>query len=148
MSWEGCNEAKRSRTHCVNGHEFTPENTYIMPKRGLRQCRACKRTSPTNTPEGKRRSHLKLLGWTLEGFNTAWKEKKGLCAICKVELVKDKTNARGAHAHADHEHTIPPRPREILCSNCNLGIGNLKEDPEIMRAAIAYIEKWNGPQYQ
>lgn len=27
-------------THCVNGHEFTPRNTYIRP-RGGRDCRRC-----------------------------------------------------------------------------------------------------------
>ncbi|GGV36565.1 hypothetical protein GCM10010293_39900 [Streptomyces griseoflavus] len=31
-------------THCVNGHEFTPENTYIKPASGHRDCRACIRT--------------------------------------------------------------------------------------------------------
>lgn len=30
------------KTHCVNGHEFTPENTYI-PKKGARRCRECTR---------------------------------------------------------------------------------------------------------
>lgn len=29
-------------THCKNGHEFTPENTYLWQKTGQRQCRACK----------------------------------------------------------------------------------------------------------
>lgn len=28
------------QTHCVNGHEYTPENTYIRPN-GQRDCRAC-----------------------------------------------------------------------------------------------------------
>ena len=28
-------------THCTNGHEYTPENTYL-PTRGRRQCRSCR----------------------------------------------------------------------------------------------------------
>lgn len=36
-----------AKTHCVNGHEFTPANTrvYIAPGKGrvMRQCRACDR---------------------------------------------------------------------------------------------------------
>ena len=35
--------AKHGRkTHCVNGHEFTPENTYERPTGG-RHCRECRR---------------------------------------------------------------------------------------------------------
>jgi hypothetical protein len=31
-----------SKTHCVNGHEFTPENTYYAPSRPTsRACKAC-----------------------------------------------------------------------------------------------------------
>jgi len=32
----------RDITHCVNGHEFTPENTGLKPN-GFRYCRACQR---------------------------------------------------------------------------------------------------------
>ena len=28
------------RTHCIRGHEFTPENTYVSPE-GWRHCREC-----------------------------------------------------------------------------------------------------------
>lgn len=28
------------KTHCLNGHEFTPENTYVAPN-GQRECRRC-----------------------------------------------------------------------------------------------------------
>lgn len=31
------------RTHCINGHPFNDENTYIRPDNGKRACRACKR---------------------------------------------------------------------------------------------------------
>jgi hypothetical protein len=33
---------QRSRTHCPQGHEYSPENTYVPPS-GERQCRICKR---------------------------------------------------------------------------------------------------------
>jgi hypothetical protein len=29
------------KTHCVNGHEFTPDNIYRHPQRGSRLCRKC-----------------------------------------------------------------------------------------------------------
>lgn len=29
-------------THCIRGHEFTPENTYVIPSVGKRQCRTCR----------------------------------------------------------------------------------------------------------
>lgn len=35
------NYSKTRKTHCIRGHEFTPENTYIVPKHGFRRCRTC-----------------------------------------------------------------------------------------------------------
>ena len=44
------NAINAAKTHCTNGHEFTPENTYITKPSpttgkggGQRSCRACKR---------------------------------------------------------------------------------------------------------
>ena len=36
-------ELATTRTHCRRGHELTSENTYVTPREGWRQCRACKR---------------------------------------------------------------------------------------------------------
>lgn len=30
-----------AKTHCRRGHEYTPENTYIIPTSGSRACRSC-----------------------------------------------------------------------------------------------------------
>ena len=31
-----------SKTYCVHGHEYTAENTYIVPSTGYRECRKCR----------------------------------------------------------------------------------------------------------
>lgn len=43
------------KTHCKNGHEFTPENTYVRPD-GARICFICKRAA--NRKVGARRRQL------------------------------------------------------------------------------------------
>jgi Zn finger protein HypA/HybF involved in hydrogenase expression len=161
----------KAKTHCKNGHRFTKENTYAY--KGDRHCRQCrydrlkaqnlktrnnfewrkknsKRISKLRrkrllenpvTSEQRRRWTLHSLGWTIERFNSAWKKQKGLCAICGRKMHLGKMD--NLRACADHEHTAPPKPRDILCGNCNLGIGNLQENIEIMKAAIAYVEKWS-----
>lgn len=35
------NMRRTRRSHCRNGHEFTPENTYVNPSSGSRNCRVC-----------------------------------------------------------------------------------------------------------
>jgi len=35
----------RSKTYCVNGHEFNLANTYIYPASGRRVCRTCQRAT-------------------------------------------------------------------------------------------------------
>jgi hypothetical protein len=37
------NAINAAKTHCIQGHEFTPENTYISKTNGQRVCRMCKR---------------------------------------------------------------------------------------------------------
>jgi hypothetical protein len=43
-SAENTRRALQAKTHCVNGHEFTPESTYAPPSMPTRRmCRECKR---------------------------------------------------------------------------------------------------------
>ena len=49
----GTGGPNREKTHCAQGHEYTPENTYIRPGTTHRHCRTCRRTW---SRESKRRS--------------------------------------------------------------------------------------------
>jgi hypothetical protein len=43
-----------AKTHCINGHEFTPENTHHR-SRGGRECRECMRTRARDYGRAKRK---------------------------------------------------------------------------------------------
>lgn len=44
LAGDGPTAVNGRKTHCVAGHEFSTENTYIRPDTGGRQCLACKRS--------------------------------------------------------------------------------------------------------
>ncbi len=66
-------------------------------------------------------------------------EQNGLCAICQ----KPEEITRGHKARRlslDHNHATGAL-RGLLCGNCNMALGYFCDDPEILRKAIAYLDK-------
>ena len=59
-------------------------------------------------------------------------EQGGVCAICK------RANDDGKPLAVDHCHSTG-KVRGLLCSNCNVGIGHLRDSPTIMKSASEYI---------
>ncbi len=43
MRGMGCYAINKRKTHCIHGHPFTPENTYVEVGKG-RHCQTCRRT--------------------------------------------------------------------------------------------------------
>lgn len=86
-----------------------------------------------------RNSRLKKsYGIDLEIYNQMFKNQKGLCAICNDPRSKQKYDFS-----VDHQHSTG-KIRELLCSNCNTGIGLFKEDVELLQKVIIYLNKHNG----
>jgi hypothetical protein len=70
-----------------------------------------------------------------EEFDAMLTGQRGGCAICGAT----EAGGRGAF-HVDHDHATG-KVRGLLCHHCNVGIGSLRDSPETMRAAAAYVEK-------
>jgi hypothetical protein len=83
-----------------------------------------------------RRERYAGYGADLSDYDRLFIEQGGRCAICGSESPGRKGVTRFAFDH-DHE---TGRPRGLLCLPCNVGIGALQDDPELLRAAIAYLE--------
>jgi hypothetical protein len=70
-------------------------------------------------------------GITAEEYKALLLSQNNACAICNVKLVRP---------YIDHDHATG-RVRGFLCNNCNGGIGLLKDNPDILRNAIAYLTR-------
>ena len=84
-------------------------------------------------------------GLTPEGYQAMLVEQNGLCAICaRPETKIDHRLGTLRRLAVDHCHSTE-KVRGLLCSICNMSIGQIGESIVILRAMIAYIEKHSQP---
>ena len=72
---------------------------------------------------------LKRYGITITDFNSMIIKQSGLCAVCDEQLIKPCL---------DHDHETGA-VRALLCNNCNIAIGHLKDDPQRCISAAWYL---------
>lgn len=73
-------------------------------------------------------------GITSDQFETMFATQGSVCALCKSDK-SDKKNFVVDHCHKTG------KVRGILCSYCNRALGMMKDDPEVLRKAIKYLEE-------
>jgi hypothetical protein len=79
---------------------------------------------------GSRTYHLKRrYGITAAQADVMLADQGGLCGLCRTAPA----------AHVDHDHATGA-VRDLLCFNCNGGLGQFKDDPALLRAAARYVE--------
>lgn len=81
--------------------------------------------------ERKARRMMNKYGISLWQFQENRDLQDGKCAICKVDFFNKPMVV-------DHDHGTGS-VRGLLCSQCNVGIGNLKDDTTVLQAAIDYL---------
>jgi hypothetical protein len=84
---------------------------------------------------------LMKYGLTKDQYEHMIKTQNNKCAICGREETAKLKNGGVRLLSIDHNHTTN-KIRELLCSNCNFGIGYFKENSLLLKIASSYIEKW------
>lgn len=87
-----------------------------------------------NKDKARNSQLIRHFGITLEEYNELLKKQNNVCAICGSSSGEKSFSV-------DHDH-ITGKVRGLLCRGCNVGIGNLKDDPELLEKAIIYIKKF------
>lgn len=77
----------------------------------------------------------KAYGISQEDYLQMLSEQDGKCASCGDDFVDNPST------HVDHNHETG-EVRQLLCRNCNLALGYLKEDPERIQRLAEYAKKY------
>jgi hypothetical protein len=91
-----------------------------------------------------RRMQIRRYGIEWEQYEQMLADQGGVCAICGAPPKGGRTSS--SRLHVDHDHGCCPGTkscgecvRGLLCSNCNMAVGLLKDDPTILTAALRYV---------
>lgn len=68
---------------------------------------------------------------TYQDYETMINDQDGRCAICFKEPTR---------FHVDHDHSTG-KVRQLLCAQCNSGLGMFQDDPDVLLSAIEYLKK-------
>lgn len=84
----------------------------------------------------KKRGLWKYYRMTPCEFNALWSSQDGKCAICDVDMMPKGRSPTSVAV--DHNH-INGAVRGLLCRVCNVGIGYLRDDPDLLIRAAEYL---------
>lgn len=91
-----------------------------------------------NMTHDKRKAYIlmKQYGITLQQYDELWESQGGKCALCETP---DNPGRWGETSlHVDHDHDSD-EVRGLLCFNCNAGLGQFKDDVNLLQKAINYL---------
>lgn len=131
-----CKECQRTAVAAV--HKADPSKAVARNKR-WRETNpdayqaACKRYKDRtqNTPVGKRTRTLNRHGLTQEQYQVLLDKHDGKCHVCRRTPVR---------FHVDHCHKTN-RIRGLLCPNCNIALGHVRDDIDTLKALIKYLSQ-------
>lgn len=130
--------------HCMRCKQYLDESKFPERKGGRYKTKIYKSRTYCIDCE-KYMGHLdvyrKYGGMTPEDYLDLEVKQNGVCKICK----KDNN---GKRLMVDHDHNCCPGAntcgkctRGLLCTNCNMFLGNAKDNIETLKAAIKYLQK-------
>lgn len=85
--------------------------------------------------ERRARMLLKEYGITPDDYLRMFAEQEGKCACCGTEISGHNMTD---HLLVDHSHSTG-KVRGLLCSRCNLVLGHVQDDPQVLVGMLAYL---------
>jgi hypothetical protein len=129
---------------------------HISKDKPRSNCKECYRETRKEADRRYRETHREMrrdqnrrwiyrkYGIEQEHYDQMFKEQDGKCAICGCRPRIDKHTGMPECLCIDHDHKTG-LVRRLLCHDCNVAIGLLKEDPQICRIVANYLDYYQKP---
>jgi hypothetical protein len=123
--------------------------TFIDQKFKPRKCKTCLNVFTPRNPcnlycsldcKGKNAYYRRNYGIDDAVLRKMKEEQDNKCAICSSEGFLIGKNNHSEKLAVDHCHKTG-RVRGLLCHNCNRALGLFKDDREVMKKAVTYLEE-------
>lgn len=87
------------------------------------------------TGHDRKQNLRSLYGLSVDDYRLLLTAQNEVCAICK-----EPPRGKRKFLSVDHDHETG-QVRGLLCTTCNVGMGALRDSPELLRTAAAYLER-------
>jgi hypothetical protein len=99
-----------------------------------------RRFAARNPGYGRMSALRRLFGLTVEQYEVMHQAQRGLCAVCKRPETSLHQSGNVRRLAVDHDHDTGA-VRELLCHDCNIGMGLFRDEPDRLDAAAAYLRR-------
>lgn len=123
------------KMHCRDCKKYFFSESFTLRKNNTTRCNEC-------TIIHQHKKTVKKHGITYEQYLEMYRQQDGKCKICK----EVETSYR-SRLSIDHDHACCPGynscgkcVRGLLCTNCNMFLGNAKDSIELLENGILYLK--------
>lgn len=100
-------------------------------------CKACAKTARVYNPKVARAQNIKRYGITLQDYEDLLCMCDAKCMVCGQTASEHKQHT-GKFLCVDHDH-ITGKVRGLLCHRCNLVVGRMEDNPDLLVRAASYL---------
>jgi hypothetical protein len=134
--------------HCSKCGENLPVSEFVRRKFDSGNwgytswCKPCRNEkSKADWEDGSIRDSIykRKFGISLAEYDAMLEAQGGKCAICGTSELTGH-GAKYGRFSVDHDH-VTGEVRGLLCHPCNIGLGSFKDNVEVMKNAIFYLNR-------
>ena len=130
-----CIKCQKEKAFSEFPKNYACKNKFNKIGIGLRT--TCKKCYSTYQSDKKREYKF---GVSLDTYNKMVDNQSGVCSICKNPPTSNRRLCVD-HCHDTEKNEDTIKVRGLLCSACNLGLGNFRDNVDSLQEAIKYLKE-------